>query len=374
MKKIIILNHGLHIAGVSRTLINFANALVKKGYDVTVKIEIDDFTLKNELDERVKTSLFFKEPHIFGLTIKGFLRFYRIWRNWLYKLPEKWQYRFVVRKKYDVEIAFNRGAAARIIAASTNKKANKLAWVHSNYMQNNNPLAGFETVEQAAAAYSKFDKVVCVSENAEDAFKQKFGDTGNTVTRYNVMDVERIKKNANEETIEKNNFTIVAVGRVCEAKNYLFLLDVAKVLKDRDIALDWWIVGDGELFDELEQYRQEKGLDNVILWGAKNNPYPYMASADLYVSTSIYEGLSTTTIEALILGKPIVVTDCAGMRNILGDSEYGVVTPIEVNAFATQVEKMVTDAEHRNLFTEKSKQRAERFNPERAFAEIEEIL
>ena len=60
LKKIIILNHGLHIAGVSRTLINFANALVKKGYDVTAKIEIDDFTLKNELDERVKTSLFFK--------------------------------------------------------------------------------------------------------------------------------------------------------------------------------------------------------------------------------------------------------------------------------------------------------------------------
>ena len=59
--KILILNHGLHISGVSRALVNFANELCRHGHDVTIKIEINDFTLANELDPRIKTSLFLKE-------------------------------------------------------------------------------------------------------------------------------------------------------------------------------------------------------------------------------------------------------------------------------------------------------------------------
>ena len=49
-KKIIILNHGLHIAGVSRALVNLANALVARGHDVTIKLEINNFTLAKDLD------------------------------------------------------------------------------------------------------------------------------------------------------------------------------------------------------------------------------------------------------------------------------------------------------------------------------------
>jgi hypothetical protein len=95
-KRIIILNHGLHISGVSRTLINFANALVVHGYDVTLKIEINDFTLKEELDPRVKCSLFLKEPSIFGIRIRGFLRFYEKFMKWLLKQPADKQYKMVV--------------------------------------------------------------------------------------------------------------------------------------------------------------------------------------------------------------------------------------------------------------------------------------
>ena len=320
MKKIIILNYGLHISGVSRTLVNFANALVNHGYDVTVKIEIPDFTLQSELDSRVKCSLFLKEPHPFGMRIRGFLRFYSRYLKWLLKQPAEKQYRFVVRDEYDIEIAFNRGAAANIISASKNLKSKKLVWVHNDYMKNSNPLAGFRDLKDAQRGYAKFDSIVCVSEQAERSFAQKFGSGYPLTTRYNIMDFERICSDALKEKISTEKFTIVAVGRLSEQKNYKLMLDVIAELNHRNIMVGCWIVGGGELEQELKKYKEDRSLHNVKFWGAQTTPYPYMKCADLYLSTSIYEGLSTTTIEALILGKPCIVTDCTGMKNILGQN------------------------------------------------------
>ena len=130
-KKVIILNHGLHIAGVSRALVNLANALVERGHDVTIKIEINDFTLEPQLDSRVKRQLFLPEWRIFGRRIPGFLRFYELFLKYLYKIPTGLLHRLVVGKGYDAVIGFNRGAAARIAAAG--KYTRKLVWVRSPY-------------------------------------------------------------------------------------------------------------------------------------------------------------------------------------------------------------------------------------------------
>lgn len=373
-KSVLILNYGLHIAGVSRALVNFANSLVQHGYDVTIRLETNDFTLANELDPKVKCAVFLDEWKLFGHRVKGFLRFYALYRKLLFCLPAVVQYLLTVRGIYDVEIAFNRGAAARIIAASVNKKARKLAWVHSDYMRNNNPLAGFRNLEDAARAYATFDHVICVSEQAERSFWQKFGDTGNLVTRYNIMDVSRICRCAAEFIPTKGKFTIVAVGRLSEAKNYRLLLDATAEIQKRGKDFDLWIIGDGEQKQELLQYKIEKNLDFVSFLGPQGNPYPYFAAADVYVSSSIYEGLSTTTIEALILGKPIVVTDCTGMRDILGDSEWGMVVPIETTELANALERMMTDQELRHHYAAQARIRAKDFLPEESFRKIEELM
>lgn len=374
-KKVLILNHGLHISGVSRTLVNFANALVNHGYDVTIKIEINNFTLQSELDPRVKCSLFLEEPHVFGVRVKGFLRFYNKSLPKILKYPAKKQYELIVKDDYDIELAFNRGAAAKIISGSTNSKSKKLVWVHSDYMRNDNPLAGFESLEDAQNGYAQFDKIVCVSEQAEKAFSEKFGEGYPLVTRYNIMDVDRIREMSQAEVVTKNEFTIVSVGRLCEAKNYFMLMDAVSILNQRRRKLQCCIVGDGNLKEELINYKESLNLNNVTFTGAKQNPYPYMKAADLYVSSSIYEGLSTTTIEALILGLPCVVTDCTGMKNILGENgEYGKIVPINAEALADAIEKMMVDSDFRIKYQTKAKERAMYFDPEKAFKNIEELF
>lgn len=366
MKKIVILNYGLHISGVSRALINLANSLVQHNYDVTIKLAKNDFTLADELDGRVKTSVL-----ISGIG-KG--RIYGKLMQFIEKLPVKLQWFFTVGYNYDVEIAFNRGLAAKLISASCNKKSKKLVWVHNDYMLSSNALAGFNDEKDAFMGYSKFNHVICVSEQSRVSFCKRFGDPGNLVVCYNVLDVEAINKKANEEEIPKTNFTIVSVGRLSEQKNYPLLIDTADELNKRGLHPVFWIVGDGELRKELLDYKEKKRADNVIFVGAQKNPYPYYNSADLYLSTSTYEGLSTTTIEALILNKPIVVTDCTGMKDILGDSTWGVIAPIDCVKIADAIEKMMTDEKCRLHYIKQSTIRGKDFSTEKLFKGIEFYL
>lgn len=373
-KKIIILNHGLHIAGVSRALVNLANALVARGHDVTIKLEINNFTLAKDLDPRVKRQLFLPEWRLLGLRIPGFLRYYHWFLNRLYRYRPKTLYRRIIGGGYDVEIGFNRGAAARIVAASTSKDAVKQVWVHSDYMRCGNALAGFDSYEEARQAYSRFDQIVCVSEQGKRSFRELFGHYDSLTVRSNVLDCNRIRSLAIEEIPEKSSKVLTAVGRVCEAKNYPMLLEAAAILKQKGIVFTLWIVGGGAELELLKEQKDRMGLDNVVLWGAKENPYPYILAADGYVCSSVYEGLSTTTIEALVLGKACVVTDCTGMRDILGDSEFGLIVPIDAHALAEGMERLLTDETLCAHYEEMAGKRALAYAPERCVEKIEELF
>lgn len=373
-KKIIILNHGLHISGVSRALVNLANALVTRGHDVTIKLEINNFTLAEGLDPRVKRDLFLPEWRIFGVRIPGFLRYYHWFLNRLYKIAPKKLYRRVVGKGYDVEIGFNRGSSARIVAASTSKAAKKLVWVHNDYMRCDNALAGFCSFEEAKAAYGRFDHIVCVSRQSEIAFQELFGDYAGLVSASNVLNFDSICQQVEDSQPHKIQKTLCAVGRISPQKNYPMLLDAVAILKNKGVDFTLWIVGGGADMDALKAQKEKMGLDNVTLWGAQGNPYPYLAAADGYVCSSIYEGLSTTTIEALVLGKACVVTDCTGMRDILGDSEYGLVVPIDAESLAQGMEKLLTDDSLRTHYEKMAAIRAEFYAPERCIAEIEKLF
>ena len=373
-KKILIINVGMHISGVTRVMINMANALAERGHDVTIKTFTADNDLEYLLDKRVKHKLLIKEPKFFGKRIPGWLRWYYARANQIFEKSAYFQYKKIVREKYDVEIAYNRGVGARVIAASDNENAKKLVWVHNDYMRCSNPLAGFNTFEEAKEAYKKFDKIICVSEQARKAFIERFGIDKNVITLNNVNDEDYILTQEPASDIKKSRFTAIAVGRLCEGKAYHILLDACKMLNDDGIEYDLWIVGDGEDREKLLKQKDDLKLDNVQFLGAKPNPYQYMKLADLYVSSSIYEGLSTTTIESLIMGIPAVVTDCTGMRDILGDSEYGLIVPINANSLYEGMKKMIIDDNLRHMYKEKCQERAKDFSKDATISAIEELF
>ena len=356
----IILNYGLHMCGVSRALVNFANAMADSGYDVTIKIETNNFELKNLLSSKVKVSLFFNEPKFFGLRIKGFLKVYHMIMRFLGKLPAFVLHKMIVKNKYDVEISFNRGMSAKIISGSRNKYSKKYIWVHSDYMKCLNPIAGFKTQQEATRAYLKYDKIICVSEQSKVAFMQKYDIHSNVIVCNNIFDENQIKLHAyqHSEMILKKPM-IVAIGRLSKEKAYDLLLRTCKKLNDRGCIYDLYILGDGEEKEKLLELKDTLELSNVHFVGLKLNPYTYLNNADIYVSSSIYEGLSTTTIEAMILGIPIIVTDCTGMRDILCDGKYGIITDIDSESLYSGISKLLHDDELRRKYADLSRKRGE---------------
>lgn len=87
-----------------------------------------------------------------------------------------------------------------------------------------------------------------------------------------------------------------------------------------------------------------------------------MSEANLFVSSSRVEGYSTVVAEALVLGLPVVTTDCSGMMDLLGDSEYGIITENNIESLYSQIKMMITDKEKYNHFKSKAMEKSIAFS------------
>ena len=295
----------------------------------------------------------------------------------LYRLEAatKLTYPLHIKDDYDVECAFLESGPTKIIAASTNKKAKKLAWVHCDLWQAKKDYAAFAA--KTAPWYQSFDRVVCVSQNVKDSFDRIFQSAFQTEVVYNVVDDENIRRSSEEAVpgLHKRRLTMLAVGRLCSEKNYPRLLRSHEKLIQSGLEHDLWILGDGEQRQAIEQYITDHHLaDSVRLFGFQANPYPYMKAADLIVCSSNYEGFSTVITESVILGKAVVTTDCSGMREILGDSEYGLITDNSDESFYAGLELMLKNADLRREYERNALVRGQRFSMEKLVARVQDFL
>lgn len=258
-------------------------------------------------------------------------------------------YRLHIKDDYDIECAYLEMGPTKVMASSTNKKAKKLAWVHCDLTKAVDDPQAYAA--KTAPWYAKFDQIVCVSQSVKEQFDGLFQNRFDSTVLYNVIDDAAIRAKALlplPEGVKKKRFTVLSVGRFSPQKKFIRLLQAHKRLLDEGLTHDLWILGDGPERPMLEQYVTENGLRaSVWMPGFIENPYPFMREADLLACSSIYEGYSTFMTEGVILGKPIVTTDVSGMRELLGDSEYGLVVEESDEAFYAGIKKMLEDSKLR---------------------------
>jgi glycosyltransferase involved in cell wall biosynthesis len=123
-------------------------------------------------------------------------------------------------------------------------------------------------------------------------------------------------------------FRIVTAGSLKQQKNHALLIDAfARVREHRDARL--MLVGEGELRDALEADVAARGLgSSVVFAGFVANPVDYIATANLFVLSSDYEGFGNVLVEAMRLGVPVVSTDCrSGPSEILDGGRFGRLVP-----------------------------------------------
>jgi glycosyltransferase involved in cell wall biosynthesis len=115
----------------------------------------------------------------------------------------------------------------------------------------------------------------------------------------------------------KRGFTLLYVGRLAPLKDHATLLRAVALTRSHHPDVQLWIVGDGPLQLSLRELTYELGLkDSVTFFGEQPDVSPFMLAADLFVSSSVTEGLPVSLLEAMSVGLPAVVTDVGGMGEI----------------------------------------------------------
>lgn len=235
-------------------------------------------------------------------------------------------YSIWLKADYDIEVAYLETGATKVIAQSRNKNAVKVAWVHCDLSKKEGMTA---SVEKVRKQYRRFDHIVCVSKGVEDGFCKLYGTDFPTLVLSNVIDEDEVYQKAEapvEWSVDPAEKQLLAVGRLAKQKNFSHLISTCYRLRADGCQFHVTILGEGPERERLERQIRESGLKSTVeLKGFVSNPYPYMKQADIVVCSSRYEGSSTVVQEALILGKVVVTTPCAGMKELLGNSEYGLI-------------------------------------------------
>lgn len=157
---------------------------------------------------------------------------------------------------------------------------------------------------------------------------------------------------------------IITVGRLAYQKDHVTLLR-AFALALRRVQARLVLVGQGPLHGELVTLAEELGIsDKVLFAGWQENPFAWMANADLFVLSSRFEGFGNVVIEAMACGLPVVSTDCpSGPNEILANGDAGILVPVgDVHALADAICLVLENSELREQLADKSKRRAPEFD------------
>lgn len=141
-----------------------------------------------------------------------------------------------------------------------------------------------------------------------------------------------VKEGLPERFIGKRRHEIVNFCRMNAQKNLKLLIDAFELLLNDYPDYTLRIYGRGEEKDNLAQYILDKNLNNsVFLEDFISNIHDVVRDAAMFVSTSDYEGLSNSMLEAMAIGLPCVCTDCAGggARMMIQDHENGLLVPVK---------------------------------------------
>ena len=223
---------------------------------------------------------------------------------------------------------------------------------------------------------SRFDRIVCVSNSAWNAFRQLSGLTQGVELHYNPMNSENVRRLAEAEADLPGSDLpyICAVGRLSTEKAFERLIVIHKRLLERGIAHRLVIVGDGPDGDFLRRLIRAMGLEEtVIMAGYQPNPYPYMKHSRFLVSSSYTEGLPVIAMEALCLGVPMV-TPIDSVGEVFGGETCGLITENTNPALEDAIARMLTDEEFYRQTVQGAKNRSAYFDGTRMIQEVEAMF
>lgn len=246
-------------------------------------------------------------------------------------------------KEYDMAIAYLEGGSTYFVHDHVKAKQ-KFTFLHVDYSY-----AGYSR-KLDKNCYLDFDRVFTVSGEVKESFEKIYPECADrTFIFHNLIDRKEIIRKAElpggfEDTY--NGKRILTVGRLTVQKAYETAIDAMKLLKDQGVNVRWYVLGEGELKEQLQQKIDSLGLTgDFILLGAEENPYPYYKQCDLYVHATRFEGKSIAVQEAQVLGCAILVSDCSGNREQVNDGIDGSLCQLSAEDISRNIKELLEDDE-----------------------------
>ncbi|WP_078428907.1 glycosyltransferase [Alkalihalobacterium alkalinitrilicum] len=253
-----------------------------------------------------------------------------------------------LEKEYDAAIGYLEKTSIYFVVDKVKAKK-KIGWIHTNYT-NSGMDRDFDQYY-----FNRLDHIITVSEECATALKENFVELSKKVkVIYNIVSPKVINKLSidNVEDVGYSNGVtdIVTVARLSHEKGIDIAIQSCKILIEKGYPVRWFVIGEGKERVKLETMIKDLDLTDVfILLGTKENPYPYIKNADIYVQPSRYEGKSIAIDEAKILNKPIVVTNFKTAKDQITDGNNGIIVNQDDESIADGVEILIKDKAQRNI-------------------------
>ena len=166
------------------------------------------------------------------------------------------------------------------------------------------------------------------------------------------------KKIFKKYRINNKKNIVISVCRLVKQKNIFEIIKIAKICQDYTFI----IIGNGPLYHEIINLINYEKIRNVILTGCLDNVYSFLINSDIFLSTSLYEGLPISVLEAMSAGLPILASKVIGNIDTIEDGKSGYFYDLgDVHQAANIIKNIMNDQKLKEKLGKASKLRQTKF-------------
>lgn len=256
---------------------------------------------------------------------------------------------------YHMAVAYLEGAATYYLGDKV-KAACKAAFVHIDY-----ELAGYSPYMDRDC-YKSMDRIYVVSKGVGEKFSKIYPQYRKKIRLFrNLLDRELIVEKADRGigfTDDFDGIRLVSVGRLHYQKAYDLAIEALAKILNEGYKVRWYVIGEGKERSNLKKLIKKYGVrEAFVLLGKKDNPYPYINQADIFVQASRFEGKSIAIEEAQILGKAIIASDCTGNAEQIISGHDGSLFSLNVDNLVREIKKLIDNPILRGQYEKNTKKK-----------------
>jgi glycosyltransferase involved in cell wall biosynthesis len=216
--------------------------------------------------------------------------------------------------------------------------------------------------------YKKLDLIITPAKYLEKELQEYFNIDSKVKTIYNFLDINSIE-NFKDNTPRKKR--VIHIAQLVEQKAQHYLLKSFAKIKEQLNDVELIIIGKGELEDELKALAKELNIEDAVRFlGWSDNPFYWLQNSDVFVLTSLWEGMPNVVIESMACKCPVISFDCpSGPNEIINKpNENGILIEVgNIEELTQNIVKVLNDDEYRSLLSQNAYQRSLDFDIEKIY-------